>query len=519
MNRRLMSWCMVTWAVSILTPTNHLVVADTIRIGSKNFTEQEILGELLAQLIELNTDLDVDRRFGLGGTGICHRALVSGQIDLYAEYTGTALLNVLKRQVVHNPYKAFNIVALAYRDQFDLEWLPPIGFNNTYAIAIRQETAERNHWQTISDLRAQTSRLRAAFTGEFIERPDGYPGLRSVYGLEFLEVIDLDPGLMYQALAAGEVDVICAFATDGRISAYDLVVLEDDRACFPPYDACPVVRGPILRKYPELRDVLAAVAGTIDAQAMRKLNYAVDEQGKSTRKVAHQWLEQIGAIGTEGLASGPKESDAPRAIVSLLYARRGEIMQKTLQHILLTVVSTLIAIVIAIPLGVWIHRHPRASSATLALAEVIQTIPSLAMLAFLFALYGVLGVVPAVTALVLYALLPIVLNTYTGLREVPAAAREAADAVGMSNRQKLWIVELPLALPMIIAGVRTAAVWSVGIATLSTFIGAGGLGDFISRGLARDDAGLTLLGAVPAALIALALSYVIKRIETSMKKW
>ena len=193
--------------------------SSTVVVGSKNFTEQEILGELVAQLIEKHTDLKVERRFGLGGTGICHSALLAGELDIYVEYTGTALLDVLNRRPNNHPDVVFREVADAYREQFDLQWLPPIGFNNTYTITVRGEVAEEHGWQRVSDLIDVASELSAGFTSEFMVRPDGYPGLRKAYGIEFDATMDLDPGLMYTALADGQVDAICAFSTDGRIVA------------------------------------------------------------------------------------------------------------------------------------------------------------------------------------------------------------------------------------------------------------------------------------------------------------
>jgi osmoprotectant transport system permease protein len=352
-----------------------------------------------------------------------------------------------------------------------------------------------------------------------MERPDGYPGLRRAYGLEFARTADLDPGLMYQALADGQVDVICAFATDGRIRAYNLRVLRDDRAFFPPYDAAPVVRGELLRRHPELRDILAALAGAISDDSMRRLNYRVDVLGERPADVARQWIDTRKAGGS----SPPVEvarARAPQAASfwTILARRRAEVGQKTLEHLVLTALAMLIAVCLGVPTGVAIYRYRTAVPPVLAATEIVQTIPSLAMLAFLFAVYRVLGTTPAVTALVLYALLPIVLNTFTGLKELPAETLEAADGVGMSAWQRLRMVELPLALPVIVAGIRTSTVWTVGIATLSTYIGAGGLGDFISRGLARNDARLTLLGAVPAALMAVLLSLAIRLVERRLRR-
>ncbi len=485
----------------------------TITIGSKNFTEQQILAELAAQLIEKHTDLAVERRLGLGGTGICHDALLEGELDLYIEYTGTGLVDVLSRPVLTDPDEAYLAVAQGYREQFDLHWLPPIGFNNTYAITVRGEMADKLKLKTVSDLASHADELSGGFTSEFVERPDGLPGLSKHYGLELQSVVDVDPGLMYKAVAEGQVDVISAFATDGRIAAYDLRVLKDDRSFFPPYDAAPVVRGQLLRDHPEVRDVLALLAGSISDDEMRLMNFVVDEKKQKPSEVARRWIEareRKVQLSEEVFADMSAE---PLTVWGLAIERRAEIGEKTLEHLGLTLAGVMIAIVIGVPLGVMIHRVAATRGVIMAGVEIVQTIPSLAMLGFMFAVYARLGTWPAVTALVLYALLPIVLNTFTGLRELPPQVIEAAHGVGMSNRQRLWMVELPLAAPVIVAGIRAATVWTVGIATLCTFIGAGGLGDFIARGLGRDDPRLTLLGALPAAAMAVVLSLVIRVIE------
>ncbi len=503
-----------------LAPTVPAAELGTVRVGAKNFTEQEILGELVAQLIERHTDLTVERRFGLGGTGICHSALVRDQIDIYVEYTGTALVDILEREVQRDRDTVFQTVARAYRENFDLEWLPPVGFNNTYALAIRAETAADHGWTSVSDLADAAGTLTAGFTSEFVTRPDGYPALQRAYALSFGRTMDMDPGLMYRALADGQVDLISAFATDGRIEAYALHLLVDDRGVFPPYDAAPVLRRDTLARHPEIRDALAPLAGTIDDAAMRKLNHDVDELRLPPSRVAREWIE----ARQDATAAVPQPDD-PTTIVQVetfgqfLARQRPALLIKTLEHLRLTGIAMFISVLVGIPGGIIIHRHPRARGTLVALTETVQTIPSLAMLAFLFAVYGVLGTIPAITALVLYALLPIVVNTYTGLQEVSPAMVEAANSLGMSYTQRLRIVELPLALPVVIAGIRTSTVWTVGIATLSTYIGAGGLGDFISRGLARNDSRLTLLGAVPAAAMAIALSLGIRLVERKLRKW
>ena len=267
-----------------------------IRIATKNFTEQLILGEMMAQLIEIKTDLNVERRFNLGGTMICHSALVNGEIDLYAEYTGTALTAILKHPVIPDPEEALNHVTRAYHKRFGAQWLKPFGFNNTYAITVREADAKKNQWKQISDLGNTATELRAGFTAEFAERPDGYPGLCRTYGLRFGKVRDFDPALMYEAVVKEEVDVICAFATDGRILAYHLKPLEDDRNFFPPYHAAPVIREEILKTYPKLGDVLSLSGGLIDNATMQRLNFEVDGKKRRTVEVVDEFLKAKGIL-------------------------------------------------------------------------------------------------------------------------------------------------------------------------------------------------------------------------------
>jgi osmoprotectant transport system permease protein len=269
----------------------------TVRIGSKNFTEQLILGEIMAQRIEGATDLEVVRRFNLGGTMICHEALLEGEIDLYPEYTGTALIAILGREErPTDPEEVFRLVSGVYEESFGLGWLGPFGFNNTYAIAVRDEAAERRGWRKISDLAEEARGLKAGFTAEFSERPDGYPGLRKAYGFEFGQVLNLDPALMYEAVKRGEVDLITAFSTDSRIPGYDLVILEDDRRFFPPYFAAPVVREEALKAHPGIRRALAPLEGLLDEETMRKLNYSVDQDRRAVREVVREYLESEGLL-------------------------------------------------------------------------------------------------------------------------------------------------------------------------------------------------------------------------------
>jgi len=270
--------------------------AGAIRIGSKEFAEQLILAEMMALMIEDRTDLSVDRRFGLGGTMICHTALTKDEIDLYAEYTGTGYRTILKLAGRPGPYTIFRTVSEEYRQRFQAQWLEPFGFDNTYAITVRRDDAEKYGWKSISDLAERAGELRAGFTSEFQEREDGYPGLKRAYGFGFGKAYDLSPALMCEALAKGEVDVICAFATDGRIVAYNLQPLKDDRGFFPPYDAAPVVRTEFLAAHPEVRQALAPLAGLLDDETMQRLNFRVEGKKRSHEAVAREFLKSKGLV-------------------------------------------------------------------------------------------------------------------------------------------------------------------------------------------------------------------------------
>lgn len=250
----------------------------------------------MAQLIENRTSLNVERRFNLGGTMICHGALKNGEIDLYPEYTGTGLTAILKEPVISDPASALRHVRETYRKQFGIEWLKPFGFNNTYAITVRKDQAGTHGWNNISDLIKDQRRIRAGFTAEFSERPDGYPGLSSAYGLRFKAVRDLEPSMMYKAMAGGEVDVICAFATDGRIESYQLKPLNDDRNFFPPYHAVPVVRGKCLEENIELGEALSSLGGVLDDETMQRLNFEVDGKGLTPAAAAKAFLKSRGMI-------------------------------------------------------------------------------------------------------------------------------------------------------------------------------------------------------------------------------
>jgi glycine betaine/choline ABC-type transport system substrate-binding protein len=267
-----------------------------VAVGSKDFTEQIILGELLAQAVEANSGLSVRRRFDLGGN-LAHEALVAGEIDVYVEYTGTALLAILKGQRSNDPAEVYRRVKDEYSKQFHLEWLKPLGFNNTFAILVRRADADRYHLKTISDAARVAGQWRAGFGQDFMSRADGYAGFAGAYHLRFKEIREMDLSLTYRALAENQVDMIAGNSTDGLIDRYGLVQLDDDRRYFPPYDAVPVARQSALAQYPELGSVLQKLGGILTVDEMRKLNYAVDGEHKQARDVVREFLQQKGLAG------------------------------------------------------------------------------------------------------------------------------------------------------------------------------------------------------------------------------
>ena len=270
-----------------------------VRVGSKDFTEQFILGEMYALALE-NKGLQVERKLNLGGTPVAQAGLLSGEIDLYPEYTGTALLTVLKEPTNSDRQQVYDTVAQGYKDRFNLIWLNPAPMNNSQALAMTQEKAQQYSIKTISDMVANADQLTIVSTPEFQEREDSLPGLKRVYGdFNFKKLIPVDPGLRYQALFSGEADVVEAFGTDGQISANNLVVLEDDKGLFPPYQVAPVVRQQALDAVPAITDALNALAPMLTDDTMRRLNYEVDGNKREPAEVAREFLVQAGILETQ----------------------------------------------------------------------------------------------------------------------------------------------------------------------------------------------------------------------------
>ncbi len=483
-------------------------------VGSKNFAENRLLAEMFAQLIEEHAGLPVIRRFSLAGTQVLFEGIKTGAIDVYPEYTGTGLVLILKMSAEGGPSAVLARVRREFRRRWNLVWLAPLGFENAYEVAVRKSLAEKHKLRTISDLAAVAGKLRAGFGYEFFGRPDGFLGLKAAYGLEFSAVRRLQQSMKYQAAAAGIVDVLDVYTTDGRLALHDLKVLEDDRGFFPPYQAAPLVREDLLKERPEVGRALSLLSGLLDEERMRRLNRRLQEKKEPVPRVARDALEKL------GLALGSKAGETARVrspnLVSYLWDERRALGARTLEHLGMVSVSLALAALVAVPLGLVLERRRKAAEAVIRGIGVTQTIPSIALLAFMIPLLGV-GVKPAVAALWIYALFPIVRNTYTGVCGADQAAVESASALGMTPAQVLWRVRLPLAAPVIMAGVRTSAVINVGAATLAAFIGAGGLGEPIVTGLQLTDTTLILSGALPAAVLALLVDGFLALVERVLR--
>ena len=460
-------------------------------IGSKNFTESLILADLL-QLEAQRFGLTLVHRRAMGGSAILWQALLAGSIDAYPEYTGTLraqLLPGLAPAATDSAGQAELRRALA---RAGVLMGPPLGFEDRYALGVPAAIAQRLHLATLSDLRAHPE-LRYALSNEFMDRADGWPGLRRVYGLAPRSVRGLDHSLAYRALREGAADVVDVYTTDAEIAAQNLTVLKDDRHFFPRYDAVWLYRRDAAARWPALSAAIDALAGRISVQSMQRLNAAVQLQHRDDRDVAAAFYATLGPAGhaapaMRGADGGPGSG--------------AQLLARTREHLLLVGISLALALAIGLPLGVLGAQLPALGRPLLALSAVLQTIPSLALLVFMIPLFGI-GARPAIAALFLYSLLPIVRNTLTGLASIPAPLVLSAAALGLPRHVRLLRVELPLAARTIIAGISTAAVINVGTATLGALIGAGGYGEPILTGIRLDDVGLILRGAVPAAVLAL----------------
>jgi osmoprotectant transport system permease protein len=459
--------------------------ADELIVGSKRFTESYILGEIVAQTAAA-AGTKVVHRPGMGNTAILFEALKAGGIDIYPDYTGT-----IARQLLDTDATDLDTLNRGLR-RYGLAVGVPLGFNNTYALAMRQTQAGRLGISDLSDL-ASHPQLRLGLSHEFIERNDGWTGLKRRYALPQTPV-GIDHGLAYEAIAAGQIDVMDIYSTDAKIARFNLRVLDDDRNYFPEYDAVLVYRLDLPQRFPGAWRAITGLQSTIDATKMIALNARAEIENQSFSRIASDFLGRPGA-----------DKIATDDFFDKLFGR--DFWHLTRQHLVLVFASLAAAVAVAIPLGVWAARNEAAGQIILSIVGVIQTIPALALLVFLIPLLGRIGTIPALVALFLYSLLPVVRNTHSGLTGIDASLRESARALGLPALARLRLIELPLAARSILAGVKTSAVINVGTATIAAFIGAGGYGERLVTGLALNDHGLLLAGAIPAAALALLVQW------------
>ncbi len=454
-------------------------------VGSKRFTESYVLGELL-KLTLRDAGVQAEHRQGLGNTAIVLQALTTGQIDVYPEYTGTILREILKRPETQVSVSQIN----TWLKPKGLKVAIPLGFNNTYALAMRAEQARALGLKRISDIVnlpvEQQSALRIALSPEFKTRTDGWPTLTKAYDLKIKPGKVLEHGLAYDALVRGDVDIVDAYSTDAAIARKGLILLEDDRQAFPRYDAILLMRSDFDEK------PLQSLTGKLNEVTMAKLN-GLAESGLSFEKVAQGFL----------VAADDNQYDRSQFSRFLKLLLGPDFFTALRDHVLLVVLSSAMALLVGIPLGILAHRRSRYTRWILGGVSILQTIPSLALLTILIALLDQIGAVPAVLALFLYGLLPIVNATHISLMEVPSNLKEAALALGCNEWQLLFFIELPFARPIIMTGLASATVIGVGTCTLAALVGAGGFGDRIVAGLAVNDHALMLAGAIPAAILAL----------------
>jgi osmoprotectant transport system permease protein len=486
------------WVLLALMLAPNAALADTsadVVVGSKKFTESVVLGEVAARAMS-SRDVAARHREQLGGTRVLWSALERGDIDVYPEYTGT-----IEQEILGG--KTFESIS-ALRGELEARGIgmtQPLGFNNTYALGMRRAKAEELGIETISDLREHED-LDYGFTNEFLDREDGWPGLRSHYDLEPGEVRGLDHDLAYQGLESGTIEVMDLYSTDAEIEYYDIEVLEDDRGYFPRYEAVFVYRKQLEAAHPRAIEAIEKLEGSIDESQMTAMNAAVKIDERSEQAVAAAFVEE-----RLGAATEVDEQ-----------SRLERVWQRTKEHLFMVFVSMFGAILLSIPLGIWAARRSVEGQFILGGVGILQTIPSLALLVFMIPLLGI-GTWPAIAALFLYSLLPIVRNTHAGLTDIEPAVIDSARALGLSPMSCLRLIELPLAARPIMAGIKTSAVINIGTATLGALIGAGGYGQPILTGIRLDDIALILEGAVPAAGLALLVQGAFELFESRVVKW
>ena len=501
--------CLFCW--SLVASHSSLLYAggEEIKIGSKAFTESVILGDMAA-ILARNSGARVVERRELGGTTVLWDALLKGDIDIYPEYTGTIAQEILPRITPQNAGQPARDSARISDDDLrraletrGIRMSPSLGFNDTYAIGMKEAVATSLGIRAISDL-ARHPELAFGFSNEFMDRGDGWPGLRARYHLPQKDVRGLDHELAYRGLQSGAIHATDLYSTDAEIAYYGLRVLDDDLGYFPAYNAVLLYRDSLAARAPQALAAILQLAGRISQPAMVKMNARAKLDKIPEERIAADFLTSanLSANAASPAAAGQAQDETPRQLI----------WRRTKEHLFLVAISLAAAILVAVPLGIFAAKMPAIGQVVLAVVGLIQTIPTLALLVFMIPFFGI-GSKPAILALFLYSLLPIVRNTYTGLGDIPPAIRESAAALGLPPGARLRLVELPMASRAILAGIKTSAVINVGTATLGALIGAGGYGQPILTGIRLDNISLILEGAVPAAILALAVQGLFELLE------
>jgi osmoprotectant transport system permease protein len=499
MSGRWLAWGLALAAAAAALGCRRAPEEPAIRVASLRDVEGQVLGEMLAQLIESAGEARVERRLGLGGPGVVFAAFHAGEVDVIPGYSGTLAEDLLREpRLTDFPTIRRKVEALGY------EVLGPLGFNNTYGIGMKREVAERFGLRRISDLRGRP--WRGAVTPEFREAATGLGAMTSAYDLALGDVRTMEHALSYVALARGEVDFVDVYTTDATIRQQDLAVLDDDLGVFARYEGLVLARSGFARRYPRSWAALGQLVGRLPDATMIGLNGEFEIARRSPSAIAAEFLAS--AIGTPGSAAArsPAAAGEPRWI------------RLTLEHLALVALSLAMALVVGLPLGWWASQRPPVAKAVLSLVGVIQTIPGIALLCFFIPVFGV-GWEPAVYALAAYALLPVVQGVVTGLTQIDAGLRDVAAVLGMTDRQRRRRVELPLAAPALIAGIRVAAVINVGTAALAALVGAGGYGTLIVTGLALNDWRVVMSGALPSAAMAMSIHALFAALESRASRW
>ncbi|QDT33147.1 ABC transporter permease/substrate-binding protein [Thalassoglobus polymorphus] len=461
----------------------------TLTVGAKSFTESVTLAEI-AKILGEEVGAPFNSVSELGGTRVLWSALKTGEISVYPEYTGTIREELFRGESL--PDEAAIRKRLAREG---ISMTSPLGFNNTYALGMKESLAEELNIKTISDLNDHPT-LKYGFGNEFMDRADGWPSLKAKYNLVAQDTQGMEHALTYRGVDSNEIQVTDVYATDPNINKFNLRVLKDDKFHFPKYEAVYLYRTELEKTHPKFISQLRSMAGRLSDQSMLSLNEQVELDNNSEAEVAARFVRETFQLDV----TAEKKTLSQR------------IWATTIDHLFLVLVSLSGAILVGVPAGIVCAKTKLPGQIILGFAEIVQTIPGLALLVFMGVIFVRLdlpsiGAFPVIVALFLYSLLPIIRNTLAGLNEIPTSLQESATALGLNWFARLRLVELPLAAPLILTGIKTTAVINVGYAALGGLIGAGGYGQPIMTGLRLNSESLMLEGAIPAAALALLVKW------------